>query len=62
MSPSQALEAYMKLLPYLAVGPAKDDEERKRNTEAFEAAFTKILIDTGLSADTPLLDETAPKT
>ena len=52
---SEAIEAYQKLEPALSVGPAKDDEERKRNSEAFEAAFREVLSDAGLEADTPMI-------
>lgn len=62
MSPSQAIEAYTRLLPYLPANSTDSDEERQRNTNAFAAAFTEILVEAGFSADTPLLDETAPKT
>ena len=49
---SEAIEAYQKLEPALSVGPAKDDEERKRNSDAFEAAFREVLSDAGFEADT----------
>jgi len=52
---SEAIDAYRKLEPALSVGPAKDDEERKRNSEAFEAAFCEVLSDAGLEADTPMI-------
>ena len=52
---SEAIEAYQKLEPALSVGPAKDDEERKRNSEAFEAAFREVLSDAGFEADTPMI-------
>lgn len=62
MSISQAIEAYKRLLPALSVEPSKDPEERKRNSEAFEMAFTQVLVDAGFSPDTLMLDNTAPKT
>jgi hypothetical protein len=52
---SEAIEAYQKLEPALSVGLAKDDEERKQNNEAFEAAFRQVLSDTDLEADTPMI-------
>lgn len=59
---SEAIEAYKKLLPVLSVEPSKDEEERKRNSQAFETAFTQVLIDAGFSLDTLMLDDTTPKT
>jgi len=55
---SEAIEAYQKLEPALSVGPAKDDEERKRNSEAFEAAFRQVLSDAGFEADAPMIPDT----
>jgi hypothetical protein len=52
---SEAIEAYRKLEPALSVDPAKDDKERKRNSEAFEAAFCEVLSDAGFEADTPMI-------
>src|SRR6202044_1247791 len=52
---SEAIEAYRKLEPALSVGPAKDDQERKRNSEAFEVAFREVLSDAGFEADTPMI-------
>jgi hypothetical protein len=56
LTPTQAIEAYLKLEPALSVVPAKDDEERKRNSDAFEAAFTQVLKDANFAADAPMLD------
>ena len=55
LNSSEAIEAYQKLEPALSVGPAKDDEERKRNSEAFEAAFREVLSDAGFEADAPMI-------
>jgi hypothetical protein len=55
LTPSQAIDAYMKLEPALSVGPAKDDDERKRNSEAFDAAFREVLSDSGLEANAPMV-------
>jgi hypothetical protein len=61
---SEAIEAYRKLEPALSVGPAKDDKERERNSEAFEVAFLEVLSDVGFEADTPMIttDTTKAKT
>jgi hypothetical protein len=61
LTPRQAIHAYLKLEPALSVGPAKDDEERKRNSEAFESAFTQVLSDAGLKADALMLDPDTSK-
>ncbi len=55
LTPSQATDAYLKLEPALSVGPAKDDDERKRNSEAFETAFLEVLSDAGLEANAPMV-------
>jgi hypothetical protein len=55
LTPSQATDAYMKLEPALSVGPAKDDDERKRNSEAFDAAFLDVLSDAGFEANAPMV-------
>jgi hypothetical protein len=52
---SEAIKAYRKLEPALLVGPAKDDKERKRNSEAFETAFLEVLSDAGFEADAPMI-------
>jgi hypothetical protein len=62
LTPSQAIDAYLKLDSALSVQPTKDEDERRRNTEAFKKAFTEVLEDTGFSASTPMLDKGAPKT
>jgi hypothetical protein len=61
LTPTEAIDAYMKLEPALSVGPAKDYEERKRNSEAFEAAFIQVLSDAKLEADAPMLDPDTSK-
>jgi hypothetical protein len=61
-TPSQAIAAYLKLELALSVQPTKDEDERRRNTEAFKTAFTEVLVEAGFTADTPMLDKTAPKT
>ncbi len=62
LSPSKAIEAYMKLAAVIPNAPAKDDEERKRNTEAFKTTFVDILREVGLDHDTPMIDDSMPKT
>jgi hypothetical protein len=61
LSPSKAIEAYMKLAAVMPNAPAKDDEERKRNTEAFRNIFLDILHEAGFDADTPMIDDSMPK-
>jgi hypothetical protein len=51
----------MKLEPALSVRPTKDYVERKRNSEAFEAAFIQVLSDAKLDADAPMLDPDTSK-
>jgi hypothetical protein len=58
LTPSQAIDAYLKLEPSLSVGPAKDDQERKSNSDAFEAIFCEVLADTGLEVDAPMVTDT----
>ena len=61
LSPSQAIEAYMKLEAVMPTKPAKDDEERTRNSTAFRTAFIEVLKEAGLEADAPMVDENMPK-
>lgn len=58
----EAIDVYSRLAVILAVRPAQDDKERKRNSDAFKEAFTQVLLDANFSAETPMLDENAPKT
>jgi hypothetical protein len=58
---SEAIKAYRKLEPALSVGPAKDDKERKRNSEAFEAAFLEVLSDAGFEAEAPMITTNTTK-
>jgi len=58
---SKAIEAYMKLAAVMPNAPAKDDEERKGNTEAFRKTFIDILKEAGLGPDTPMIDDSMPK-
>jgi hypothetical protein len=61
MSPSQAIEAYMKLEKVMPKGPAKDDQERSQNSTAFNVAFLEVLKEAGFEADAPIVDENMPK-
>lgn len=61
LTASKSIDVYLKLSTVIPFKPAKDDAERKRNTEAFQKIFKEILEDNGLSADTPMLDNTGPK-
>ena len=61
LSPSQAIEAYMKLEATMPTEPTKNDQERIQNSTAFNAAFLEVLKDAGFEADAPMLDENMPK-
>ena len=61
LSPSQAIEAYVKLEAVMPTKPAKDDAERSRNSAAFRTAFVEVLKEAGFEADTPMVDENMPK-
>ena len=61
LTPSQAIEAYMKLEAVMPTKPAKDDEERTRNSTAFRTAFIEVLKEAGFEADSPMVDENMPK-
>jgi hypothetical protein len=61
LSPSKAIEVYMKLVAVIPEEQAKDDDERKRNTEEFKAAFIEVLEDAGFDEYTPMLDEDGTK-
>jgi hypothetical protein len=61
LSPSQAIEAYMKLEAVMPKKPAKDDEERIQNSTAFKTAFLEILNEAGFEADTLMVDDNMPK-
>ena len=61
LSPSKAIEAYMKLVVVMPNEPAKGEDERKKNTEEFKAAFIEVLEDAGFDQDAPMLDEDGTK-
>jgi hypothetical protein len=60
LSPSNAIEAYEKLVPVIPTHAAKGEEERKTNTEAFKAVFVKVLEDAGFDKNTPMLEKDGP--
>jgi hypothetical protein len=53
---SKAIEAYVRLVQVIPTKPAKDEEEKKRNTEAFKSVFREVLKGAGLDQDTPMLN------
>jgi hypothetical protein len=61
LTPSHAIEAYMKLEAVMPKSPAKDEKERKKNSMAFKAAFEEVLKEAGFEADTPMEDENMPR-
>jgi hypothetical protein len=61
LSPSKAIEAYETLLPVMPTQAAKSEEERKSNTEAFNAAFVKVLEGAGFDENTPMLEKDGVK-
>ena len=61
LSPSQAIEAYMKLEAVMPTKPAKDDQERSGNSATFKTAFMEVIKEAGFEADTPMVDENMPK-
>jgi hypothetical protein len=61
MSPSQAIEAYMKLEEVTPKEPAKDKEERSQNSVAFKTTFEEVLKKAGFESDTPMVDENVPR-
>jgi len=62
LSPSKAIEAYMKLAAVMPNTRANDNEERKRTSEAFRITFLDILKEAGFGPDTPMIDDSMPKT
>jgi hypothetical protein len=61
LSPSQAIEAYMKLDAVMPKKPTKNDEERTQNSTAFKTAFLEVLNEAGFESDTPMADDDMPK-
>jgi hypothetical protein len=61
LSPSTAIEAYMKLEAVLPPKSARDNQERTQNSMAFEMAFMEVLKEAGFEVDTPMVDESMPK-
>jgi hypothetical protein len=61
LTPSHAIEAYMKLEAVISKKPAKDEKKREQNSMAFKTAFEEVLKEAGFEADTPMVDENMPK-
>jgi hypothetical protein len=57
LTPSKAIEAYAKLVVAIPTQAAKNEEERKTNSEVFQAAFIKILEGAGFDENTPMLEK-----
>lgn len=57
----QAMEAYATISNAIPVAPAKDDEERQRNTEIFEKAFEQVLNDANFPKDRGIMNKAEPK-
>ena len=62
LTPSQTIDAYLKLDSALSVQPTKNEDDRRENTDAFKRAFTGVLEEAGFTANTPMFDKAAPKT
>ncbi len=52
---SDTIPGHRRISEALSVGPAKDDQERKSNSDAFESAFCEVLADASLEADAPMV-------
>jgi hypothetical protein len=61
LSPSSAIDAYIKLVAVIPTHAALSDEERKRNSESFKSVFVEVLEDAGFDQNTPMMDEDGPK-
>jgi hypothetical protein len=61
LSLSNAVEAYMKLVSVIPTEPAKDEEEKRHNTEAFQSVFLEVLNDAGFNEDAPMQDKEGTK-
>jgi hypothetical protein len=61
LTPSKAIQAYMKLMPALSLEPASDDTQRKRNSETFRTLFQEVLKDSGFEPVEPMLDNDGAK-
>jgi hypothetical protein len=51
----------MKLVPVMPIEPAKDDDERKANTEALRKVFSEVLIDAGYDPGSSMHGEDGAK-
>ena len=61
LSPSRAIESYLRLVPVIPTQAATSDEERQRNTEAFREVFIEVLEGCGFDQNTPMLEDNGPK-
>jgi len=61
LSPSKAIEAYEKLAPVMPTQAAENEEERRRNSEAFKAVFLEVLESVGFDQNTPMLEKDGAK-
>jgi hypothetical protein len=61
LSPSKAIEAYIRLVPVIPTQAAKSEDEKQRNTEEFKAVFVEVLKDAGFDQNMPMLDEAGAK-
>jgi hypothetical protein len=61
LTPSHAIEVYMKLEAVMPKKPAKDEKEKEENSMAFKTAFEEVLKEAGFEADTPMVVENMPK-
>ena len=61
LSPSKAIEAYEKLAPVMPTQAAGNEEERRRNSEAFKAVFLEVLESVGFDQNTPMLEKDGAK-
>jgi hypothetical protein len=61
LSPSRAIEAYIRLARVIPTQVAKSEEEKKSNTETFKTVFIEVLKEAGFDQNTPMLDEDGAK-
>jgi hypothetical protein len=61
LSPSRAIESYLRLVPVIPTQAATSDEERKSNTEAFKVVFIQVLESAGFDRNTLMLEKDGVK-
>jgi hypothetical protein len=59
LSPSRAVEAYLRLVTAIPTRAAESDEGRRRNTEAFKAVLSEVLEASGFDQNMPMLEDGA---